>query len=164
MPRKKERQVIEALRETLAGEDLPAGLKITFRVSGGAPSKSVFEEIRMGSSGHHEVARSDEIRSKPLEKADLNLSDAETRRLFEEIAENLDQLVPRSEAAFAPDTVLGCVSVELEGKRADFFYAVDEDEPERVGALAATGVSETAHALRSLISQTLDGARREGRQ
>lgn len=155
-----EDEVIQILRESLTGDDVPDSLKITFRLSGGAPSKQVFEEIRMVGSGKHEIARSDEIRSLPHEEGALELSPAETRDLFERIATDLDDYVPRSQAAFLPDTVLGCISVEVEGRTADFFYQVDEEqEPQQLTATRARGgpdVPSTISTLRSLVAKQLD--------
>jgi len=155
-----EDEVIQLLRESLTRDEVPYSLKITFRLSGGAPSKRVFEEIQMVGSDKHEIARSDETRSLPHEEGALELSLAETRELFERIATDPDDYVPRSQAAFLPDAVLGCISVEVEGQTADFFYQVDEEQERgQATATRARGgpdVPSTISTLRSLVAKQLD--------
>ena len=53
--------------------------------------------------------------------------------LLLQIGEGAGELIPRSEARFLPDSVIGQISVKIDGQEASFFFLADAEQAKQQG-------------------------------
>jgi hypothetical protein len=128
MDKKSELEVIRKFRQAVDRETLPEDVKVTCRISGGMPSERVEEEFRLSGVGTAGASARDVLRSVPAQEVSGKLEAAETRDVFRRIASSLKGLPTRSEARFLPDSVVGTITVEAEGKEATVYFLADEEQ------------------------------------
>lgn len=120
--------------------DLVDDIKIVYRVSGGMPHEShepaeealveeELEEFRLSGGGTADVVlRRSTPEEIPTRVLSTELDRAESQELFRRIKSGLNGLVPRSEARFLPDSLIGSITVEVGGEAETFYFLADEEE------------------------------------
>ena len=126
MAQSNEEKVIEKFRDILEDGDL-SRIKIVNRITGGTPGEGRIEEESFISGKAEATFRSKEAGA-PLKEASSKLKENEVRLLFEKVSKGLDSLVTREKANFIPDSVIGSITIEVDGEQATFFYLADEEE------------------------------------
>lgn len=124
MPDPREMEVIEDLRERASRNEL-ADVTVTFQISGGMPAERLEQQVRVAGSEVRLTRRGTDVAPR---EASAELSQDEKTELFTRLAAAVPELVPRSEARFIPDSVVGSFVVEVGGRQAEFFFLVDEEE------------------------------------
>jgi hypothetical protein len=130
-----------------------AETRISYRVVGGLrnepglPPLPPAEEVLVidGSGTARLLSAEMVVREAPLE------ADAVTR-VFEQVRANLPNLVPRSEARFVPDSVVGEITVEVAGEQEQLYFPIEREERAR-GLPAEEGLSGMRTSLREVIDQ-----------
>lgn len=128
MSKLSESEIVRKFRECVDRRTPTEDIKVIYRIAGGMPSQRVEEEFRLSGSGKAKVKARDVLRSIPPQEVSEELDQAETRDLFQKIGSSLDSLVPRSEAHFLPDSVVGSITVEVDGEEATLYFLADEEE------------------------------------
>ena len=161
-----ESRVAEKFRESLGEEELPAGMRVVYRVSGGMPHERLEHEFALTGAGRSDVRMADELEAAMApQEASADLDQVEVRELLEQIGVSLDELVPRSEARFLPDSLVGSITIEVDGEAAEFFFLADEDQrvaaeedrlpaEERVLAHESVAVSPLTGAMKRINEVT----------
>ncbi len=159
MPETPETEVVRQFRERVRRGDL-GGIALTYRLPQEGPAAGhAIRELRVaGTRPVHLAARGPDG---PPEEVDAGLQPEELQALYETVVEAADQLVPRSQARFLPDSAVGSLRIEVEGQQADLFFLSDE------GQRAQQNLRLSPEAVRSLnrlseIQQQLLGRRTEG--
>jgi hypothetical protein len=156
MPEAPELEVVRQFRDRVRRRDLQ-DIALTYRAPQevGAPAHAV-RELRV--AGDRPVHIAAERAEGPPDEADATLQPEELQALYETVVEAAEQLVPRSEARFLPDSAVGSVRLEVEGRQADLFFLADEGQREQ------QNVPLTADVARSLerLSQTQEDLLRRG--
>lgn len=157
-------EVVEKFRKSLSEEELSEEIRVVYRVAGGMPHERLDHEFALTGVGKSDVRMGDELRAMAPQEASAELDQIETRDLLEQIGVSLDELVPRSEAQFLPDSVVGSVTIEVDGETATLFFLADEDQriaqeedrlsdeeralaPDRVAASPLTGTMQSINAV-----------------
>jgi hypothetical protein len=157
MSEPKESRVKEKFRRLLTQESLSEDVQVFYRVAGGMPEERIEHEFELAGDGRARVRMADALRDMPAQETSAELDQDETRKLLEEVGVSLDELVPRSEARFLPDSVVGMITIEAEGERATFFFLADEDQ--RIAeARDSLPVDERAFAPHLVAESPLTGA------
>jgi hypothetical protein len=126
MPESHEQDVINEFRERVARGDLDR-VGVIYRVSGGMPGEEhVTEELAIAGTKRAR-ARTDSTTAPPAE-ASASLDDAEVRELFRELSESAGELLPRDQARFVPDSLVGSITIEVDGRTATLYFLADEEE------------------------------------
>jgi hypothetical protein len=155
-----ESKAVQKLREYLDRESLTEDIKVVYRVAGGMPHERIEEEFRLSGGGKANTMVRDVLRSIPAQEASGELDQAETRDLLQQIESGLGSLVPRSEARFLPDSVVGSITIEVDGEQETLFFLVDEEE--RLAQEKAIAPQMTGAIRRiSQISQRLLESKKE---
>jgi hypothetical protein len=141
-----EDEVIRKLQERATRGDL-TGIDVTYRVTGGAPAEQVVDE-EMQLSGPGLVRARGRTRSDALLESSESLTTPEMTQLLLELGSAASELIPRSEARFIPDTVVGQISVRIDGQEATFFFLPDEGQAEQHGKALSP---KAAGAVGSLV-------------
>ena len=149
MANTREEEVIRKLRERATGGAL-SGVDVSYSVTGGAPGEHVFdEELRVSGTGPvHARLRTV---GASLQESSEQLAEPELKTLLLEISEGVGELIPRSEARFVPDSVVGQVSVRVDNQEASFFFLPDPGQATqhrkvtREKAVRLVGVLEGLH-------------------
>ena len=128
MSKASEFEIVRKFRERVDLGDLAEDLKVVYRLAGGMPSERVEEEFRLSGSGKVSVKVRDILRSIPAKEVSREFDQAETRDLFQRIGPGLESLLPRSEARFLPDSLVGSITIEVGGEEATLFFLADEEE------------------------------------
>ena len=152
-----ESRVAEKFRKSLGEEELPENMRVVYQVSGGMPHERLEHQFTLTGGGRSDVRRADELSARAPEEAYADLDPVEARDLLEQIGVSLDELVPRSEARFLPDSLVGSITIEVDGEAAEFFFLADEDQ--RVAAEAdRLPAEERAAAYDNVSASPLTGA------
>jgi hypothetical protein len=123
-----ESRVTEKFRKSLSDEKLPEDMRVVYRVAGGMPHERLEHEFTLTGGGRSDVRMGDELRGIAPQEAYADLDQTEARDLLEQIGVSLDELVPRSEARFLPDSLVGSITIEVGGETAELFFLADEDQ------------------------------------
>lgn len=123
-----ETRIVRKYREYLGRDELTGDIRITYRVTGGMPHQRLDREFSLSGTGEAAVKVRDELKPIPLQEASRTLDRAETRDLLREIDTSLDSLVPRSEARFLPDSLVGMITLEVGGEEATLFFLADQEQ------------------------------------
>jgi hypothetical protein len=121
-----ELEIIKKFRESIAKGAFDQDIKVTYVVSGGMPSERLEEELVLSGSGEAKVKYADRIKLTAPQEAFTSLDLTETRLVFEKVASSLDNLIPRSKARFLPDSMVGSITIEVDGKQTTLFFPVEE--------------------------------------
>ncbi|MFD5088028.1 hypothetical protein ACFWOG_36060 [Kitasatospora sp. NPDC058406] len=131
------------------------GIEIKHRVAGGMPGEQrVSEEVVVSATGLAR-ARSDNARE-PVENTAI-LDRTQTLDLFRKLGERATDLVPRAQARFLPDSLVGTVVIKVDEHEATLFYLADESERETqqqpLPPETAAAVNEFSRLTRRLVSE-----------
>ena len=148
MPNAREDEVIQKLRERATRGDL-SGVDVSYRVTGGAPGDGVLdEELRFSGAGTVHARR--RTATAAIQESSEQLAEPEMKNLLLEISEGVGALIPRSEARFVPDTIVGQVSVRVDGQEASFFFLPDTEQAKQHGKTMPATAARSVDALERL--------------
>lgn len=128
MNKQLESEVIRKFHELVERGDLADDIKIVYCVAGGMPVERVEEELKLSGSGKAEVMVRDMLKSMPTQEVSTELGRDESQYLFQEIGRGLDSLATRSEARFLPDSLVGSITIQVEGEETTLYFLADEEE------------------------------------
>jgi len=128
MSKQLESKTIKEFRELVAKGNLNDDVKVVYRIEGGMPHERVEEELRLSGSGKVNVLARDMQKSKLSQEVSTALDRPESQYLFEKIGGGLDSLIPRSEARFLPDSLVGTITIEVKGEKITLYFQPDEEE------------------------------------
>ena len=149
-----EDEVIRKLRERATRGELN-GIDVTYRVTGGAPGEQlVDEEIRL--SGPGPVRARLRTTAAAMRKSSENLAAPEMRELLLQIGEGAGELIPRSQARFLPNSIIGQISVKIDGQEASFFFLADEEQAKQHGKELSSKAARPVDTLKRLHTRMLN--------
>ena len=119
--------VIQKFHERIDRGNLTDDTKIVYRVAGGFPHERI-EEYCLSGSGTATLLRQDRLNSIPRQELSTTLDQTESRELFQQIRSGLASLIPQSQARFLPDSVVGSLTVEVDGERETFYFLPQEED------------------------------------
>jgi hypothetical protein len=128
MPSSKEDLIKEKFREAVEKGDF-SKINITHKISGGTPGEGRFEE-EFYVSGYTGATLRIRSTGEPPKEISSNLKENDIRLLFEKLDKGIDSLVIRENARFIPDSMVGSVTIEVNGDQATFYYLAEEEERE----------------------------------
>lgn len=143
---------MRAFRERVDGNDL-AQTKIGYRVAGGMrnepglpPLPPPDEVLTVEGEG---TAR---VRSGDLIVGEARLDKEVVASLFERVRASMPVLVPRSEARFLPDSVIGEITIDVAGEQQQLYFLIDDETEQPPGEPGLTGMRL---ALRDVVDKVL---------
>jgi hypothetical protein len=152
----------EALRwfgARVASKDF-ADVEVSYRVVGGLrnepgapPLPSPGERLTIEGGG-----ASARLWSGDLLVGEARMEPEEVAAVFERIGASLPALVPRSEAGFVPDSVVGEITIAVAGDKQQLYFLI-EPEPEQAEGEKATpdlALAEARGELRSRLREVVD--------
>jgi hypothetical protein len=148
--------VIRRFRERVGRGDL-RGLQVTYRVSGGMPAEGrAGQELRVSGEGAS-TARSltGGSGSRAPQEASTRLRPQEVGPLFAQLAQGLDSLTPRSQARFVPDSVVGSITVEVDGVEETRYFLADAEERVSQGAPLEPAATDSVDRLARVTARLL---------
>jgi hypothetical protein len=153
MPNAIEDEVIRELSERVVRGDLN-GIDVTYRVTGGAPGEQlVEEEIQLSGAGPVK-ARARTAAADVMESSDT-LPASQITQLLLQISEAAPELTPRSAAHFDPDSIVGQISVKIDGQEASFFFLADKEQAKQHGKVLLPRAARSVGSLGSLHRRIL---------
>lgn len=156
-------EIINKFRKGIDKEDLTEDIKVTYRIRGGMPSERIEEEFSFSGNGKAEVKRLDFLRSIPSEKVSTELDRVEIHDLFKNIDSSLDSLVSLSEAHFPPDSLVGSITIEIEGEKTTLYFLTNEEEGQARPILASSKAVESFQRIREISQRILKEGREESK-
>jgi hypothetical protein len=151
-----ETKVLSAFRERLSRSDFKSDMKITYRLTGGAPGQRLKEEVEIAADGPARVSVHDEMRMKPSEQASSTIKPNEVQELYQMLEQGLDSLTPASEARFVPDSLVGSIILEVGNKTATFYFLADESERAALGATLSAPISRAIQRFDQMEKRLLE--------
>ena len=153
MPNTTETEVIRKLQERVTRGELN-GIDVTYRVTGGAPGEQlVDEEVHLSGAGPVKARRG--IPAAATQESSENLAAPEMKALLLEIGEGAGEMIPRSQARFTPDSIVGQISVNVDGQEASFFFLADEEQAKQHGQALSPKAARSVGSLGRLHKQML---------
>ncbi|MGQ9871190.1 hypothetical protein [Leptodesmis sp.] len=89
------------------------------------------------------------------QEASAEFAPAEVQSFLAQVGQGIDSLVPRSEARFLPDSVVGSITLEVDGEQATFYFLVDEEERQGQNKPIAPAMAEAIDNFSQLSKQLL---------
>ena len=153
MPNTTEGEVIRKLRERTARGEL-TGINVIYRVNGGSPAEQeVDEEIQL--SGLGEVKARVRTPAATLRESSETMPIPQLTELLRQISEGAGDLIPRSEARFIPDSVIGQVSVTIDGQEVSLFFLADQGQAKQHGKVLSPRGAAAVDSLARLHKRIL---------
>lgn len=143
----------QKLIERLDRNQLPKSTRLRYRVAGGMPSERIDQTFSLSGDGEVRVSTRDALRSAKLERSSGKLSQEETQDLFRQVEAGLDELVPREQARFLPDTPLGMVTLEVAGEKQTYFFAIEEERLKPREFALASKLEAVSRRIRDISRQ-----------
>ena len=113
--------VTQKFHERVDRGSLTDDTKFIYRVQGGLPR--IEEEYRLSGSGSAMLLREDLLHSIQRQECSTILDSAESCELFQLIRSGLTGLISQPQPRFlVPDSVLGSLTVEVDGERETFYF------------------------------------------
>ena len=106
---------------------------VVYRVAGGMPSERRVEEVVVRGDGKVEARLSDRLQATPAREASLELDEAEAAELFAALSAGIEKLAEHAAVGFPPDSLVGSITAEVEGRAVTFYFLPDEAERVRHG-------------------------------
>ena len=126
--------VLADLRKQARKGHLADDLSIVYRVFGGSHGADVDETIALGASGAVRVRVLDKLGRKQEGDARDELGKETVVELVRLIDRGVEGLIPRSEAQFLPDSLVGSVQIGLGDRTETYYFHADEAQREHAGA------------------------------
>ena len=153
MPNSIEDHVILMLQERATRGELK-GIDVTYRVSGGAPGEQlVDEEVHLSGLGPVTAQRRTPVAE--MRKSSEKLALPEIKELLLQIGEGAGELIPASQARFIPDSIVGQISVKIDGQEASFFFLPDEEQAKQHGKALSPKAARSVEGLMRLHNRIL---------
>jgi hypothetical protein len=156
-----ESEIVREFRKRIQRGQL-GSLRLTYRVPAEARGHAHgTQELRLAGTRAVEVeAEGDE----PAERRRVTAQEEEEelRALYESAAETADELIPRSQARFLPDSAVGMVRLEVAGKHAELFFLTDEGQREQQNARLSSEAVRSLARLSAAQQRLLRGGRSRG--
>lgn len=131
MPNREESEIIRTVRERAAAGNLQ-GVDVIYRVTGGAPGEQIInDELRVAGPGTVHARAS--AAPAGTQENSAQLAPPEMQALVQVVSDGVGDLIPRSEARFIPDTIVGQVLLRVDGKEASFFFLPDTEQAKQHG-------------------------------
>jgi hypothetical protein len=121
-------EIKQKFRERVDQGDITEDIKVIYQIQGGMPSERIEEEFRLSGNGNAKVMVRDMLRSIPTQEVSVELDRDEAYSLFQKIVPGLDSLVPRSEAHFLPDSLVGSITIQIDTEETTLYFLADEEE------------------------------------
>lgn len=151
----KESRIIRKFRERLDRGNLTDDVNVVFRIAGGMLGQRIEQEFILSGSGEAKTMLRDVLRSVETVKTSSKLDRAETRDLLRKIASGVDSLVPRSEARFLPDSVVGSVTIEVDGEKTKLYFLAGEEERAARGKKISPEMTDAIRLIKKKSQQLL---------
>ena len=153
MPNSNEDKVIRMLKELVADGKFDE-IDVTYRVTGGSPAEQrVAEEVHLSGPGLVQARGMQD--SQVMQESSLNIAVPELRDMLVEISEGVGELIPRSEARFIPDSIVGQISVKVGGQEASFFFLADEEQAKQHDKVLSPKAARSVETLQRLHKRIL---------
>lgn len=155
-----EEAVLRQFRGKVAAGDL-RGIRVSVRVAGGMPSERHLDRtVTLSAAGEAAVSATDGDAAGRARNSS-QLSDEDVAEFMRSLSEDPQGLVPRSQASFLPDSLVGSLLVEVEGESVELFYLADEQDRvtqgKPISPTAAQGLARLQDVADRLIDPTEAG-------
>jgi hypothetical protein len=156
MAERSQSEVLRRFRERVGRGDL-RGIRVTYRVSGGMPAEGrAGEELRVSGEGISTArALTAGSGARAAQEASARLRPQEVEQLFGRLAQGLDGLTPRAQARFVPDSVVGSITVEVDGAEETRYFLAEADERASQGEPLTPAAADTVGRLAQVTARLL---------
>lgn len=138
-------EIFQKLHTRLMSGDL-SSVRVTYRIAGGPPGDHhVNDELILEGNG---AARARSVRGKAAARlGTLQLDRVAHGALLRELTDSGSELVTRANARFLPDSLVGMVTVDVDGDTETLFFLADDVQRQDQGKQIA---AKTVQALEGL--------------
>lgn len=106
----------------------PRDLALTYRVSGGPPSKRLLMELRISAKGDATYEHRDEMHGKKTSRRKMVLPRDKTMSLLRQVHESGILELGDTGGGFLPDSTIGTIIIESEGSRISYHFLAEEHQ------------------------------------
>lgn len=162
MSKPPESEVIQKFHDRIDAGEI-TDIEIVYRITGGMPDeRKDIPEISLSGAGASTVTVRDPQGISLLQEASAELDQAETQALFQQMRSGIDSLVIRSEARFLPDSLVGSITIKVNGEEATLYFLVDEKDRLIQGKPIDHQVAKAIEQLTRLSQKSLRSKKRRG--
>jgi hypothetical protein len=127
------------------------GIKVIYRVSGGAPGEFVNEEVTLSGTNDIRLEMRDEAKSQPMQEFSTQTDRSNIESLFKNIVGGINSLVPADKAGFLPDSLVGSITLEVDGIKSNtYYFLVDEDDRLSQGKRVSPKITEAVRGIQDI--------------
>jgi hypothetical protein len=145
-------QIIQRFNQRVDQGALTDDVKVTYRISGGMPYEAVEQEFMVSGSGSANLAGRG-IQGALAPQA-FAINQGESQEIFRLVSSGIDRLPTRSEARFLPDSLIGTITVEVNGEEETFYFLVDEADRAVQNKPIPQEISEALQRLTDISQRT----------
>lgn len=147
-------QVLESFRAKVARGDT-SGIRVTMQVSGGMPGeRHLNRSVTLGEGVRASVRSTGNGDPEPAE-ASGEVDEEALADVLSKLGEGVEGLVPRERARFLPDSLVGSVTLEVDGETTELFFLADEEDRITQGKPIPPAAAEALDDLRRLGDRML---------
>jgi hypothetical protein len=145
-------QATQKFNQRVDRGSLTNDVKVIYRVSGGMPHEAVDQEFVVSGSGSTNLTDRSALGS--ISPKTFEINQGENREIFELVRSGINRLPTRSEARFLPDSLVGTITVEVNGEEETFYFLADEADRAVQNKPIPSEISEAIQRLTEISQRT----------
>ena len=127
------------------------GIKVIYRMSGGAHGEFVNEEVTLSGTNDVRLEMRDEAKPQPMQEFSTQIDRNNIQSLFRNIEGGINSLVPSDKAGFLPDSLVGSITLEVDGIKSNtYYFLVDEDDRLSQGKPVSPQITEAVRGIQEI--------------
>lgn len=131
-------------------------VQIVYGVVGGMPSQRVQARVAVDSIRGARVEVYDARHCPTASEASIPQEDFDVARLFERVAAGIHSLLPASRAVFAPDTVVGSLTIRVQDDEETFYFVPGQERRNRQGNAVAAPMEHALRQLSDIVKRVME--------
>jgi hypothetical protein len=149
-------RVVETFATRVKQRDLGPDLQVTYRAVGGMPSQRVDFTVTVDPVTGAKVVAFDARTTRGAKQSTVASDAFDVVSLFEQISAGLHTLRSASEAKFAPDALIGSITIRSGSSEETFYFVPEEDKRRRQEAMVAPAMEQALRRFWEVSKRTAE--------
>jgi hypothetical protein len=145
-------RVIQKFNQRVDHGNLTDDVKVIYRISGGMPYEAVEQEFIVSGSGSTNLTGRNALGS--ISPQTFEINQRENQEIFGLVRSSIERLPIRSEARFLPDSLVGTITIEVNGEEETFYFLADEADRVVQHKPIPSDISEAIQRLTEISQRT----------
>jgi len=126
------------------------------------PGERIEHQFELTGDGYAAVSAEGALAGIAPQAASAELDPSEAGALLDQLGIGLDSLIPRGQARFVPDSVIGTVTIEVEGETATLYFLPEQEDRQAYGLEIAAPMANAIQQIEEISKRLLEEGKEAG--